>query len=225
MRNLTDLILRTAGRGPGKVVDVGCGSGRVAIGLARSGFDVMGIDSERKVIGMAGRIADEIGVTVDFRVVDFEASTVGLAGGTYDLAVCSEVLEHVREPAAVVGHIHALLKVGGKLILTVPRDPRMYTFLDELGGHLRRFTREEAERLLRGFRVVDYFTVGWPCMRSLVWIYTRLRRKRRHDQGGIWSGSILNRMLINVVYLLAKFDNLFNRLDMGTNMVFVAEKK
>ena len=225
MRNLTGILLRIAGRGPGKAVDVGCGSGRVAISLARAGFDVTGVDSEKKVIDMARRIAAEMGARADFRVADFEGPAVGLAPGSYDLAVCCEVLEHVREPARVVGHIHGLLKSGGRLILTVPKDPRQYTFLDEIGGHLRRFTREEAEALLDGFRVRDYFTVGWPCVRSLVWLYTRLRRRRDHRQGEIWAGSTLSRLLTNSVDCLAKFDNIFNRLGLGTNMVFVAEKK
>jgi SAM-dependent methyltransferase len=225
MRNLTDIVIRIAGRGPGKVMDVGCGSGRVAIALARSGFDVTGIDSEKKVIDIAGRIARDTGVRVDFRVMDLELTTGDLASGTYDLAVCCEVLEHVREPAHVVEHIKGLLKRGGRLILTVPKDPRQYTFLDDLGGHLRRFRREEVERLLGAFLVADYFTVGWPCMRSLVWIYTRIRKSGDHKQSDIWSGSSLKRLLINFVYALSKFDNLFNRLDLGTNMVYVAVKK
>lgn len=225
MRNLTGILLRIAGRGTGlRAVDVGCGSGRVAISLARAGFDVTGVDNEKKVIDMARRIAAEMGARADFRVVDFESPAVVLAPGSYDLAVCCEVLEHVREPARVVGHIHGLLKSGGRLILTVPKDPRQYTFLDEIGGHLRRFTREEAEALLDGFRVRDYFTVGWPCVRSLVWLYTRMRRRRDHRPSEMWAGSTLSRLLTGLVYRMARFDNFFNRLDLGTNMVFVAVK-
>ena len=225
MRNLTDLVLREAGEGPGKALDAGCGSGRVSVALARAGFDVTGVDSEERVIEMAGRIAAEADLRIDFRILDLESSTGELDEGAYDLAVCSEVLEHVRSPRAVVERIRRLLKPGGRLILTVPRDPRQYTFLDELGGHLRRFTRGEIEELLGSFRVLAYFTVGWPCMRSVVWLYTRLKKKGEHRQAEIWSGSAPSRLLINGVYCLAKFDNLFNRLGLGTNMVFTAVKR
>lgn len=225
MRNLTDRILRLAGEGPGRALDVGCGSGRVSAALSRAGFDVTGVDSEEKVVKLARKISAEAGIRIDFRVLDFTASDAGLPPGFFDLAVCSEVLEHVPDPVAIVERIHRLLKPGGRLILTVPRDPRQYTFLDELGGHLKRFTKEEIEEVLGPFRVRRYFTVGWPCMRSIVWLYTRLKKKGEHRPAEIWSGSPLSRLLTNGVYCLAKFDNLFNRFGLGTNMVITAVKR
>ena len=110
MRNLTDLILRIGGEGPGKAVDVGCGSGRVATGLARSGFDVTGVDSEEKVVELARRIAAEMGVRVDYRLVDFEGSTGDLEPASYDLAVCCEVLDD-RLQGVDVRQGHAIERV------------------------------------------------------------------------------------------------------------------
>ena len=46
--------------GPGSVLDAGCGTGRVAIELARQGVDVVGVDVDKSMIGEARRRAPEL---------------------------------------------------------------------------------------------------------------------------------------------------------------------
>lgn len=41
---------------------------------------------------------------------------------SYDFALCTQVLEHVRKPAAVLQEISRILKPGGQLFLTVPQS-------------------------------------------------------------------------------------------------------
>jgi ubiquinone/menaquinone biosynthesis C-methylase UbiE len=43
-----------------------------------------------------------------------------IADNTYDVIVCTQVLEHVPNPFAAAGELHRILKPGGQLLLTVP---------------------------------------------------------------------------------------------------------
>jgi SAM-dependent methyltransferase len=54
----------------GCVLDLGCGAGRAAIGMARLGFEVHGVDQSEEMIEAARQVADEFGVSARFEVGD-----------------------------------------------------------------------------------------------------------------------------------------------------------
>jgi SAM-dependent methyltransferase len=49
-----------------------------------------------------------------------DATNIPVAGGEFDVVLCTEVLEHVPEPALVVRELGRILRPGGKLLLTAP---------------------------------------------------------------------------------------------------------
>ncbi len=65
-------VLGQQGRGR-RVIDLGCGTGRHAVGLARAGFEVVGVDRSAWAIGLAERRSAAAGVEVCWRLVDFLA--------------------------------------------------------------------------------------------------------------------------------------------------------
>jgi SAM-dependent methyltransferase len=77
-------------------------------------------------------------------------------------AVCSEVLEHLDDPVAVLRNVRALLAPGCKLVITVPSGP-MSAF-DKHIGHRGHFTAERLEQTLSaaGFEVPDLRGAGFP---------------------------------------------------------------
>lgn len=78
---------------PGRtIVDVGTGTGRAAIGLARDGATLTGLDASAEMLGVAATRATEAGVTIPFAVAD--AHVLPLADGAVDAAVCLRVLMH-----------------------------------------------------------------------------------------------------------------------------------
>ena len=100
------------------------------------------------------------------RLQRFDFSNPGEAPG--DLAgwashaVCSEVLEHVDDPACVIANIVPCLKPGGRLVVTVPGGP-MSAF-DRHLGHRRHFTKADIRALLEqaGLRVEVAAAAGFP---------------------------------------------------------------
>jgi SAM-dependent methyltransferase len=77
-------------------------------------------------------------------------------------AICSEVLEHVADPATALRNVRAALPPGCRLVVTVPAGP-MSAF-DRHIGHLRHFTAASLEAVLRaaGFEIIELRRAGFP---------------------------------------------------------------
>jgi glycosyltransferase involved in cell wall biosynthesis len=75
--------------------------------------------------------------------------------GQMDSVVCLNVLEHIEDDMQGLRNIHSALKPGGRAIVLVPHDQRIFGSLDVALGHYRRYShRELQEKMERaGFRV------------------------------------------------------------------------
>jgi len=104
--------------GPGRAIDLGCGSGEMAIDLARRGFATVGVDwSERAIVRARARAA-ATGVAIDFRVGDVTA----LQGvtGPFDLIVDRLVFMHMPGSRAKRAHastVRLLAAPGAKALM------------------------------------------------------------------------------------------------------------
>jgi len=77
------------------VLDVGTGTGRAAIALARRGARVTGVDASREMLDVAERRAHEAGVAVAFLRGD--AHALDFPDRTFDAVVCLRVLMHTPD--------------------------------------------------------------------------------------------------------------------------------
>ncbi|MGZ4579270.1 MAG: methyltransferase [Nocardioidaceae bacterium] len=149
------------------VVDIGGGTGGLAVRIAELGHRVTVIDPSPDALAALGRRADESGVA---DLVTGEQGDLGtlldlVPAGTADLVLCHGVLEIVDDPAAALGSIAQALRPGGTLSLLVnQRHAAVVTramaghfvqaraLLDDPtatgGGAARRFTAEEVTALL-----------------------------------------------------------------------------
>lgn len=70
--------------------------------------------------------------------------------GRFDLAALLDVLEHVIDDKGALAAIFSRLKPGGKLLLTVPANPWMWSAHDVAHHHHRRYRKREIAALARG---------------------------------------------------------------------------
>jgi len=106
-----------------RALDVGCGGGLLSEALARSGAQVTAIDLAPTVLDVARLHLHESGLAVDYREVSVEALAADMPAA-FDVVTCMEMLEHVPDPASVIGACARLLKPGGRLFLsTLNRTP------------------------------------------------------------------------------------------------------
>src|SRR5437762_2040819 len=73
----------------------------------------------------------------------------------YDTIVCLNVLEHVEKDVEALRNMHSLLRHGGRLVLYVPANPRLYCDIDRGVGHFRRYLIDDlvGKMTQAGFRV------------------------------------------------------------------------
>ncbi|MDQ3068126.1 MAG: class I SAM-dependent methyltransferase [Acidobacteriota bacterium] len=98
------LLVEALAPGPGRsIVDVGTGTGRAALALAKTGADVIGIDASAEMLAVAERRAREQGIAVRFERGD--AHALPLADRSVDGAVCLRVLMHTPDWRVCLGEL------------------------------------------------------------------------------------------------------------------------
>jgi SAM-dependent methyltransferase len=132
------LAARTAAAGdrPLSVVDLGGGTGELAVRIGELGHSVVVVDPSPDALAALERRAADAGVSGAVRGVLGDAATLRDAAspGTADVVLCHGVLEHVDDPAAVVRAAVAVLVVGGDLSVLAAQLPAA-VFARVLAGH------------------------------------------------------------------------------------------
>ena len=121
-----DYIEARAGLAGRRVLDVGCGGGLLAEGMARRGARVTGIDLAPGALEVARLHALESGVAVDYRQI--AAESLGDAEpASFDLVTCLEMLEHVPDPPSIMAALARLVRPGGDVVCsTINRNAKAF---------------------------------------------------------------------------------------------------
>jgi 2-polyprenyl-3-methyl-5-hydroxy-6-metoxy-1,4-benzoquinol methylase len=98
-----------------KVLDVGCGNGNISRFIGSMNHDVLGIDISSTTIEKAKSLNNLPNVV--FKNISAEDL---ISHETFDLVICSEVIEHLNVPTEVVNALQKLLNSNGILVVTVP---------------------------------------------------------------------------------------------------------
>jgi 2-polyprenyl-3-methyl-5-hydroxy-6-metoxy-1,4-benzoquinol methylase len=155
-----------------RVLDVGCSSGYLAAPLSQRGNTIVGVELDPAAAHEAERWCERV------IVGDVETTELPLEAASFDVVLCGDVIEHLRDPGAVLARLRPLLRPGGRLVASTPNVANWALRLSLLAGrwryterglldrtHVHLFTRatlvETVERA--GYRVerVDY-TVPVP---------------------------------------------------------------
>jgi 2-polyprenyl-3-methyl-5-hydroxy-6-metoxy-1,4-benzoquinol methylase len=155
-----------------RVLDVGCSSGYLARPLVERGCTVVGIERDPAAAAAARAVCEEV------LVGDVEELPLPFEHGSFDVVLCGDLVEHLRDPQSFLARVRPCLKEDGRLVLTTPNVANVALRLSLLGGrwryterglldrtHVHLFTRKTLTEALSkaGYRVVEFdFTLPMP---------------------------------------------------------------
>jgi SAM-dependent methyltransferase len=139
---LAALIERRIAPPPGaRILEVGCGTGHNLAMLGRFGsVDAIEIDPVAR-----GVASERLGRPVWSSPLP---DLTGI-GGDYNMIASLDVVEHVEDDRAALKAMAERLVPGGRLLITVPAHPWMWSAHDEVNHHHRRYTRASLAAAIR----------------------------------------------------------------------------
>jgi len=127
----------------GALLDIGGGNGYVSKGLIEEGIGCALL--EPGIDGALAARARGVDPVICARLED-----IGVASGSVSAAGMFDVLEHIEDEADALQRVHALLRPGGLLFLTVPAYAFLHSADDVAAGHFRRYTLRSLTRAVTG---------------------------------------------------------------------------
>jgi SAM-dependent methyltransferase len=145
-----------------RVVDIGSGQGDLAAMLMRDHADGRVLGLELSAEGVAIARAKVPSATFVQRDLLVESPVPDEFAGFGEAAVCSEVLEHVDDPAVLLRNARPFLAPGCRVVITVPGGP-MSAF-DRHIGHRRHHSPSSLRDIIdaAGLDTVAVFRSGFP---------------------------------------------------------------
>ncbi|MEK6406214.1 MAG: bifunctional glycosyltransferase/class I SAM-dependent methyltransferase [Acidobacteriota bacterium] len=138
---------------PSEVLEIGTATGYLTSEIAKLGCKVTGIEQDPEMAELAQPYCREM------LVGDIETLHLGCLG-QYDAIVFGDVLEHLRNPRAILEQVSGLLRPGGKILISLPNVANIWVRFNLLFGrfnysrvgildetHLRFFTLKTAKQL------------------------------------------------------------------------------
>jgi len=153
---MLDLIRQHAPEGT-RFLEVGCGAGLLLKAAQRAGWTTAGIELSPDAASFA---RERLGLDVRQE----RAEEMSFPPGSFDVAVMSEVIEHLFQPRTVVRALRAALKPGGILLITTPNFEAISRHVHGVNWevlspleHTYYFTARTLSRLLgeNGFEVIE----------------------------------------------------------------------
>lgn len=215
-----------------RALEVGCGTGntlRILEQECQSAM-VVGIDLFSEGLSFARQRVNCPLVQGDVQQPPFQTP--------FEIIGLFDVLEHLPEDRQVLQSLHTMLAPRGKLIVTVPAHPSLWSYFDEASCHYRRYTFSElANKLTESGYKLTYITQYMASIFPLVWVGRRLAELAKslqltseHSSSARAREELRIRPVVNEVlaWLLSQEVHCIIRrckLPIGTSLLAVAEKR
>ena len=111
-----------------KILDVGCGVGRMTLELLKAGADVTSLDNSQKMLAITESKAIAASLEKRLCCVKADASENPLPDAAYDVVICVGLLEHLplQFRSKALEHLHRVLKPGGTSYIIVNNENSLF---------------------------------------------------------------------------------------------------
>jgi len=137
------LILRRLleGRAPGRMLDLGCGTGGVLRDWHREAGTGVGIDRSKLALQICQRRGFETLARGDLTRLPFQERC-------FDTVLLLDVLEHLEDDVGFLRNAARVCREGGRVVIAVPAFPSLWSQHDETFEHRRRYRRADLEQVV-----------------------------------------------------------------------------
>ncbi len=208
-------LVSAAQPGP-RALNVGAGQGSFSRLLAARGFAVTSAEASPAAVDVLRRRATG-------EVVEADAASLPFADGTFDAVVLGEVLEHLENDVSALREARRVVRAGGVIAASVPRNPAWFSSSDRWAGHVRRYTREALLGAFRDADVTVEHCVAWGFPVSA--LYHRTVYERHLDRCGAAPATARQRPALAVLHALLQLDRLFLGRERGALGYFVLARR
>ncbi|MFH1940603.1 MAG: class I SAM-dependent methyltransferase [bacterium] len=189
----------------GPIFDIGGGNGFVSLAISDAGFKVVlvepGIDGVRN--------AKKRGVR---HIVCTSLENAGFVPKSIPAIGLFDVLEHIEDDKAFLRSIKSLLMDRGKLYLTVPAHPFLWSNEDTLSEHFRRYTIPSlSKELIEAGFCVDYATTIFGFFPVPIFLFRTIPFKLGFRKETLNAGDVSRGHVVNSAALLRLLESAFNR--------------
>lgn len=217
-----------AGKTELKTLEIGCGTGYVLRGLKQfSNLKLFGAEIFLQGLGFAAKRLPDI----EFFQLD---ATKQQFISEFDIICTFDVLEHIEKDEITIKNIFTALNNNGLFFISVPRHQFMWSAIDELSNHKRRYSKKELNSKLKkaGFKVLyasSFVFSLFPFM-----IISRMLNRKTLPKNKDNSENLLHELKIakplnRMFYLFMLVDELLIkmgiRLPYGGSLLMVAKKE
>lgn len=185
-----------------KLLDVGCGTGRLAEKLRiKKNCFVVGIEKDRTKVEIARRRCDGI-IIADVETL----KEIPFSARYFDVIIFVDILEHLKEPGTILDKFKEYLKDDGYILVSVPNVANWTIRLKLLFGrwnykelglldktHLRFFTFQTAKRMLENS---GYTITHTTCTSGFMWIDWRAPLR---NPANIWKNLLAYQFIFKAV--------------------------
>lgn len=176
------------------LLDVGCGRG-LYLKYFSNVYDCAGLEPETSLLKKARMTNPKV----------WQAGlplTAGMVSEKFDIVLLLDVLEHIDDDVAALKSLKQVLSERGKIIINVPAHAWLWSTIDVVSGHKRRYTMSSIMKVVEeaGFclKQIRYWgSLGLPLVFLQRWTW-RMRGKK--DYRMYAPGSRINKLLGELLY-------------------------
>lgn len=207
-----------------KSIEIGAGTGNVARYLQKNGYENICV-GEMHLNGLKYAQSYGIKECYQFDLLDIPFEN------EFDMVCMFDVLEHIPDDNLALQNVYKMLRVDGKIILTVPSHMWLWNRDDAIAGHKIRYTKKELIQRLEnnGFEVLNirYFFIGITPLLFLRKILNKDDGSKVKD-AEYNSDISMNHILSKILLFISRIENKLNRFLpnwFGGSLFLIARKK
>lgn len=202
-------------------LEIGCGTGFVLTGinLAIPYLELCGSELFADGLSFAEKRLPHV------KLVQLDARKLTLSD-TFDVIGAFDVIEHIEEDEQVLEQLYKSCRQG--IILTVPQHPWLWSHLDEVSCHKRRYTRDELVKKVQGAGFSVTFVTSFVSLLLPIMLLSRWKKKKTAKNFDVTEELKLPNFLNNFLEKILLLENILIensiKLPVGGSLLLIARK-